>query len=102
MTRGLVWRGAAVMTIELRPDQERIIQEQLASGRFRSVDEILDTALSNLPNDAQSGAAAGSGVVGRQRPAGQKSLAQLFAESPFKGLELEFERDSDTGSAIIL
>jgi len=27
-----------------------------------------------------------------QRPAGRKSLAQLFADSPFKGLDLDFER----------
>jgi Arc/MetJ-type ribon-helix-helix transcriptional regulator len=36
------------VTIELKPEQERIIQEQLATGRFRSVDEVLDTALSKL------------------------------------------------------
>jgi plasmid stability protein len=33
----------------------------------------------------------------RQRPPGRKSLAQLFAESPFKGLDLHFERDRDLG-----
>lgn len=38
----------------------------------------------------------------RQRPAGRKSLAQLFAESPFKGLNLDFERDPDTGRDIDL
>jgi hypothetical protein len=32
-----------------------------------------------------------------QRPAGRKSLAQLFAESPFAGLDIDFERDPDTG-----
>jgi len=41
------------MTIELKPEQERIIQKQLASGRFRSVEEILDTALSKLPPEEQ-------------------------------------------------
>jgi plasmid stability protein len=38
----------------------------------------------------------------RQRPAGRKSLAQLFAESPFKGLDLDFERDRDLGRDIEL
>ena len=37
------------MTIELKPEQERIIQQQLATGLYRSVDEVLDTALSRLP-----------------------------------------------------
>src|SRR6266852_3707758 len=38
----------------------------------------------------------------RQRPAGRKSLAQLFAESPFRGLDLDFERDRDLGRDIEL
>jgi hypothetical protein len=29
----------------------------------------------------------------RLRAAGRKSLAQLFADSPFKGLDIDFERD---------
>ena len=33
---------------------------------------------------------------------GRKSLAQLFAESPFKGLDLKFERDADTGRPVKL
>ena len=38
----------------------------------------------------------------RQRPVGRKSLAQLFAESPFRGLNLDFERDPDIGREIAL
>ena len=38
----------------------------------------------------------------RQRAAGRKSLAQLFAESPFRGLNLDFERDRDFGRDIEL
>lgn len=34
--------------------------------------------------------------------AGRKSLAQLFSESPFKGLNLKFERDPDTGRPVKL
>ncbi len=37
-----------------------------------------------------------------QRPAGRKSLAQLFVESPFRGLDLDFERDLDFGRDIAL
>ena len=32
-----------------------------------------------------------------QRAEGRKSLAQLFAESPFAGLDMDFERDPDLG-----
>lgn len=38
----------------------------------------------------------------RRRPAGRKSLAQLFAESPFQGLEIDFGRDADFGRDITL
>jgi Arc/MetJ-type ribon-helix-helix transcriptional regulator len=39
-----------IMTVELNPELERIIEEQLASGQFRSVDEVLATALAQLPH----------------------------------------------------
>lgn len=38
------------MTIELKPELERIIQEQLASGHFTSVEEVLESALASLPD----------------------------------------------------
>ena len=38
------------MTVDLKPEQERIIQEQLASGFFKSVDEVLTAALGCLPH----------------------------------------------------
>jgi Arc/MetJ-type ribon-helix-helix transcriptional regulator len=39
-----------VMTVELKPEQERIIQQQLTTGHFKSVDEVLATALASLPD----------------------------------------------------
>jgi Arc/MetJ-type ribon-helix-helix transcriptional regulator len=41
------------VTIELKPEQEQIIRQQLASGLYGSVEEVLDTALASLPNDAR-------------------------------------------------
>ena len=37
------------MTIELKPELEQIIQQQLASGLYGSVDEVLTAALVRLP-----------------------------------------------------
>jgi Arc/MetJ-type ribon-helix-helix transcriptional regulator len=37
------------VTIELKPEQGRIIREQLANGYFKSVDEVLAAALASLP-----------------------------------------------------
>jgi Arc/MetJ-type ribon-helix-helix transcriptional regulator len=42
------------MTVELKPEMERIIQDQLASGRFSSVDEVLATALAGLAQRSRS------------------------------------------------
>ena len=39
------------MTVELKPEHEQIIRQQLASGRFTSVDEVLATALASLSDD---------------------------------------------------
>lgn len=39
------------MTIELNPEQEKIIRRQLASGLYGSLEEVLDTALAGLPQD---------------------------------------------------
>jgi Arc/MetJ-type ribon-helix-helix transcriptional regulator len=36
------------MTIPLKPEQERIIQEEIQEGRFHSPDEVLDHALAAL------------------------------------------------------
>lgn len=46
------------MTVVLKPEQERMIQEQLATGQFSSIDEVLTTALSRLPRKHRSNPAA--------------------------------------------
>ena len=74
------------MTIQLKPEQERIIQEEIRSGHFRSPDEVLDHALAAL----------------RERSQQPKSLVQFFRESPFVGMEMKFERSQDTGHKIEL
>jgi hypothetical protein len=38
----------------------------------------------------------------RRRADGNKSLAQLFAESPFRGLDLAFEEDRSVGRDVSL
>jgi Arc/MetJ-type ribon-helix-helix transcriptional regulator len=74
------------MTIQLKPDQERIIQEIIRSGHFHSPDEVLDYALAAM----------------REKVRKPKSLVQFFRESPFVGMELKFERSQDTGRRIEL
>ena len=74
------------MTIQLKPEQERIIQEEIQSGHFQSPDEVLDHALAAL----------------REKTRRPKGLVQFFRESPFVGMEMKFERSPDTGRKIEL
>lgn len=36
------------MTIQLNPEQERVIHQALETGKFKSVDEVLDSALESI------------------------------------------------------
>jgi hypothetical protein len=66
--------------LELKPEIEAALLAQ-AHARGLSLEAYLDQVL----QDATS----------PKRPAPRKSLAQLFAESPLKGLSLNFDRDHE-------
>jgi Arc/MetJ-type ribon-helix-helix transcriptional regulator len=78
------------MTIDLKPEQERIIRAEIESGHFRSPDEVLEYALAALKERNRKGAT--------QRP----NLAQFLMESPLAGAELNLERQKDYGRTIDL
>ena len=80
------------MTINLTPEQERIIQEEIQSGHFRSPDEVLDHALAALKEKESNPRAATP----------RKNLAQFLIESPLAGAELNLERQKDYGRLIEL
>ena len=80
------------MTIEIhKPELEQRVREQIQSGRFNDRDELLEKALGALEKNETAAVP----PPRRERPAGRKSLAQLFAKSPLKGLDLDFERAND-------
>ena len=68
-TAYLARRGLQIMrdavTIALKPEQERIIQEQMVSGRFQSVEEVVDTALSTLAHQEDDQLKSGDEAVRR-------------------------------------
>ena len=78
------------MTIELKPDQERILQEALRQGRFHSMEEALDRAIQSIAPQETPG----------KRPAGRKSLVEVFA--PLRGFDLDFRRNPSRGRPIEL
>lgn len=80
------------MTIDLKPEQERIIQAEIERGHFRSPDEVLDHALAALQEKQQK----------RQLSGPRKNLAQFLIESPLAGAELNLERQKDYGRPVDL
>ncbi len=80
------------VTLILPPDVE---QAYLAEAQAKGVP--LDTLIRDLVVTHTPAKSAIS-----KRPGGRKSLVQLFAESPLKGLDLKFERDPDTGRPVEL
>src|SRR6266581_2605576 len=80
------------MTINLKPEQERTIQAEIASGHFRNPDEVLDHALAALQEKEHK----------RKAAASRKNLAQFLMESPLAGAGLNLERQKDYGRPIEL
>jgi Arc/MetJ-type ribon-helix-helix transcriptional regulator len=78
------------MALTLTPEQEALVERIVREGRYASQDEALSAALSLL---------AKQDVCEDQREETKRlrerypTLVDLFADSPFKGLDLEFPRD---------
>jgi len=80
------------MTIEIRkPELERLVQEEILSGQFESVDDLLTEAIQALRE--------------KHTPSGsrlRKNLADFLLESPFAGSDLNLERQQDYGRPVNL
>jgi putative addiction module CopG family antidote len=63
----------SAMNVKLTPEQEKIIREELNSGRFRSIDEVINEALQVLREKGNSSAA--SSRNGGQSEAVREMLA---------------------------
>lgn len=77
------------MTVELKPETERLVQEEIRRGHFHSVDDLIVQgvyALREKSNTAQTS-------VAPQRP--RKKLYDLLTQPPFAGSELNLERQKD-------
>ena len=73
-----------VLTITLNDEQAELLSEVVKVGRASSTEDAVDQAVRALHSAATAA-----------RPVYQQvdNLADLFARSPFRGLNLEFERD---------
>ena len=81
------------MTVELKPETERLVQEEIRSGHFRSVDDLIVQGVHALREKSQR-------AETRRKP--RKNLADFLKESPFAGSEINLEREQDYGRPIDL
>ena len=90
------------MTIELRPEEQRIVNDAVRSGEYERPEDVIADALAawrkQRPCPSEPLDRTGKEPVHVRA----KNLVELFAESPFKGLDIEFKRDKDTGREINL
>jgi hypothetical protein len=88
-------QGEAPMTIEITaPETEALIASYLQTGAYQSVDDLVAKALVALRE--KEPVHVGPSLANRERRKleGRKSLVELFAESPFKGLNIEFDESA--------
>jgi len=88
------------ITVDITPEVQAALERQ-AAAHGRAVEEhaasLLEEAVCPPLGETHTDLTAGPK---RKRLPGRKSLAQLFAESPFRGLDLDFEREGDLGRDI--
>ncbi len=82
------------ITVEIKPEVQAELERKAAACGV-DVPAYVATLI-------EQAATPGTPSPKYERPEGRKSLAQLFAESPFAGLDLDFERDPDLGRDITL
>jgi hypothetical protein len=80
-------------TITLNDEQARLLSEVVKAGAARSPEDAVDQAVLALHSSTTSKKAVHQQV---------DNLADLFARSPFRGLDIDFELDQDTGREIVL
>ena len=74
------------MTVELKPDTERLVQEEIRRGHFHSVDELIVEGVNAWREKHQ---------VEGSKPKPRKKLYDLLTQPPFAGSELSIERQKD-------
>ena len=77
------------MTVKLKPETERLVQEEIRRGHFHSVDEVIVQGVYALREKSHLEQA----TVAPPRP--RKKLYDLLTQPPFAGSELNMARQKD-------
>jgi serine/threonine protein kinase len=91
-SRPLRSKRRPAMTIDIRPETEQLVREEIRNGHFQSVDDLIVSGVRAWRERNPAPAAATPG----------QPLSEFFRQSPLVGLELNLERDRDPGRDLSL
>ena len=77
------------MAVELRPETERLVQQEIESGHFRNIDELIVEGVRAFRQQSKAAPAIAEPRTPRQ------NLADFLSVSPFAGSEINLERQRD-------
>jgi Arc/MetJ-type ribon-helix-helix transcriptional regulator len=80
--------------VELNPETERLVQEEIQRGHFHSVDELIKEGVYAWREKHQ--------VMESISTKPLQNLADFLLESPFAGSDLDLEREKDYGRPVDL
>jgi len=83
--------------IELKPETEQLVREEIGCGHFRSVDELIVQGVRAWREKHHVDAAS---EAPPRKP--RENLADFLLDSPFAGSELQIERPKDYSRPIDL
>jgi Arc/MetJ-type ribon-helix-helix transcriptional regulator len=79
------------MTVELKPETERLVREEIQKGSVHSVDELIVRGVRALREEQPA-----------DPPRTRKSLYELLTQPPFAGSGLVVERQKDSPRPVSL
>jgi len=85
--------------IELKPETEQLVQEEIRRGHFHSVDELIVQGV-HAWREKHHVSAAAETTPKVAAPFGKESLVEVFA--PLRGLDLDFSRNPSIGRPVDL
>ena len=77
------------MTVQLKPETEQLVREEIRSGHVDSVDELIVHGVHALRGKSTQAQA----TIAPSEP--RKGLYDLLTQPPFAGSELNLERQKD-------
>ena len=82
------------MSLQLKPETEQLVREEISSGHFHSVDELIKEGVYAWREKHQ--------LMDSVPAKPLENLADFLLKSPFAGSDLDLEREKDYGRPVDL